>query len=228
MFKVQGSKVFGVTRDNRYTLHHHIITSSHHLIITSILLFSLTFGFAQGLQSPKDSPRFVYPTSVALSYGLGNNYNGFTTFPNQNLSVEIQQVIAYQFNNYFFTGMGAGLDFWIYNKKLSTFIPMFANITAKLMDKKTSPFVFANVGYAFKWHTTKKNDEDFFYGSKNGIHFQGGLGLNLKFSEKISLLFSAYYKMQQSAVQYRENEFLFPETKNQLFHFVGIKIGVLY
>jgi len=191
-------------------------------------LFITPFGFAQGLQSPKDAPRFVYPSSVALSYGLGKNFNGFNTFPNQILSVEIQQIIAYQFNNYFFTGMGTGLDFWIYNKKVSTFIPIFANITAKLIDKKTSPFVFANIGYAFKWYTTKKNEEDFFYGSKKGIHFQAGLGVNLKFSDKVSLLFSAYYKMQQSAVQYREAEFLFPETSNQLFHFVGIKIGVLY
>jgi len=184
--------------------------------------------FAQGMQRPQDAPHFVYPTSFSLSYGLGNNFTGFDTVANRNISFEIQQVIAYQFNNYFFTGVGAGLDFWFYDKKISTFIPIFANATVKIMDKKSSPFIFANIGYAFKWQVEKKREENFFWGSKAGIHFQSGLGMNIKFSEKLSFLFAAYYKMQQSAIQYREDDLLFPDTKNQLFHFLGIKLSLLY
>jgi hypothetical protein len=170
----------------------------------------------------------VYQSSLSIAYGLGKINTGYDTVPNHNLSFEIQQVIAYQFNNYFFTGVGAGLDFWFCDKKVSTFIPIFANATLKFMDKKTAPFAYVNLGYAFKWQAEKKVEENVFYGTKAGIYFQSGIGLNLKFSEKISLLFSAYYKMQQSTVQYRESELLLAETKNQLFHFVGVKIGVLY
>ena len=198
----------------------------------ALLVLCFHFGifacFAQNIMSPKDAPRFVYPTSLSLAYGVGNIYTGFDTLPNGNISCEIQQILAYQFNNYFFTGIGAGLDFWFYDKKVSTFIPIFANATVKLMDKKTSPYIFANIGYAFKWQVEKRSDENVFYGTKHGIHFQMGLGVNVKFSEKLSLLFSAYYKMQQSAVQYRESDLLLAETKNQLFHFIGIKIGLLY
>jgi hypothetical protein len=180
------------------------------------------------MKPPQDAPHFVYPTSLSLSYGMGKNFTGFETLPNGNISFEIQQVLAYQFNNAFFAGMGAGLDFWFYDKKISTFIPIFANATIKILDKKTSPFIFTNIGYAFKWQVEKKLEENVFYGTKAGIHFQAGAGVNLKFSEKLSLLFAAYYKMQQSAIQYRESDLLLAETNNQLFHFIGIKISILY
>jgi len=191
-------------------------------------LFSVLSCFGQAKRAPEDAPHFVYQSSFSIAYGFGKINTGFDTVPNNNISFEIQQTIAYQFNNYFFTGVGAGLDFWFSEKKFSMFIPIFANATVKFMDKKTAPFLFANLGYAFKWQIEKKVEENIFFGNKAGLYFQSGLGLNIKFSEKISLLFSAYYKMQQSTVQYRESELLLAETKNQLFHFVGVKIGVLY
>jgi len=198
----------------------------------TFFLLCFNFGtlacFAQGIMAPKDAPRFVYPTSLSLAYGMGNIYTGFDTQPNGNLSFEIQQILAYQFNRFFFTGIGAGLDFWFYNKKVSTFIPIFANATVKFMNRKTSPFIFTNFGYGFKWQMEKKSEDLVFYGTRAGIHFQTGIGLNLKLSEKLSILFSVYYKMQQSAAQFRESDLLFPETNNQLFHFIGIKIGLLY
>jgi len=194
----------------------------------ALYLFSIQLCLAQTKKTPKDAPRFVYQSSLSTAYGLGKINTGYDTVSNSNLAFEIQQVIAYQFNNFFFTGVGAGLDFWFSDKKVSTFIPIFANATVKFMDKKTAPFLFANLGYAFKWQVEKKNEDNVFYGNKAGIFLQGGVGLNLKFSEKISFLLSAYYKMQQSTVQYRENELLLAETKNQLFHFIGVKIAVLY
>jgi len=197
-------------------------------IIVFFLLFSVTSVFAQGKKAPIDQPHFVYQSSLSLAYGMGKISTGHEKVANSNLAFEIQQVIAYQFNNYFFTGLGAGLDFWFCDKKTSPFIPIYANATVKFMDKKTAPFLFANLGYAFKWQVVKKVEENIFYGTKAGIHFQTGVGLNLKFSEKISLLLSAYYKMQQSAVQFRESDLLLAETKNQLFHFIGVKIAVLY
>ena len=177
---------------------------------------------------PKNPARFVYQSSLSLAYGVGNNFIEKDTVPNNNFSFEIQQLLAYQFNPYFFTGLGAGLDFWFYDKKVSAFIPIFANATLRFTDKKMSPFLFANLGYAFKWLVEKKVEENVFYGSKAGIYFQTGLGLNITFSEKLSLLFSAYYKLQQSAIQFRESELLLSQTPNQLFHFVGIRIGLLY
>jgi hypothetical protein len=193
-----------------------------------LFFLSISFCSAQALQTSKDAPRFVYPTSLSMAFGVSNIFNGIETIANRNISCEIQQIIAYQFIPYFFTGIGAGLDFWIYEKKLSTFIPIVANATVKFMDKKTSPFIFANIGYAFKWQAEKAIEEDIFYGTKAGIHFQTGLGVNIKFSEKTSLLFSAYYKMQQTANKYRESDFVLAETDPQLFHFLGIKISILF
>jgi len=191
------------------------------------LMFFLHPCFSQQKGTPQDAPHFVYQSSFSFGYGLGKHYVKQDTLPNSSFTLEIQQVIAYQFNNFMFTGVGTGLDFWITNRKLSTFIPIFANATIKFVDRKSAPFIFANLGYAFKWQIEKKLEENIFYGTKAGIFFQTGLGINIKFSERLSLLFSAYYKMQQSAIQYRE-DLLLAETKNQLFHFLGVKIGLLY
>jgi len=197
-------------------------------LLSAFCLLLSSSVFAQAKKAPENSPHFVYQTSFSLGYGVGKNYYGSDTVSNNNISFEIQQLIAYQFNNYFFTGVGAGLDFWFYEKKVSTFIPIFANATVKFLDKKTAPFLFVNLGYAFKWQSEKKLEENVFFGTKAGLYFQSGLGVNLKFSDKVSLLLSAYYKMQQSAIQYRESELLLAQTKNQLFHFIGVRISVLY
>jgi hypothetical protein len=190
----------------------------------------LQISFAQVKINQEDAPRFVYQTSVSSSYGVGKLFAQMDTFPNSNFSLEIHQVIAYQFYKYFFTGIGVGLDFWFCDKKTSTFIPFYANVTVKFINKKMAPFLFVNIGYSFKWQVQKKLEDNLFYGTKAGLFFQTGVGLNIKFSEKLSLLFSPYYKVQQSAIQYREegSELLLAETKTQFFHFVGLRIGLLY
>jgi len=207
-----------------------ILTFLRSYVLTLFLLSPFSFLPCSGQvkRSPKESPRFVYQSSLSLAYGVGNISTDAKMSPNNNLSFEIEQIVAYQFNNYIFTGLGTGLDFWFCEKKTSPFIPIFANATVKFIDKKTAPFLFVNLGYAFKWQTENKVEETLFYGTKAGICFKTGIGLNLKFSEKISFLLSAYYKMQQSAVQFRESDILLVETKNQLFHFIGVKISVLY
>jgi len=198
-----------------------------------LLLFAFCFqltGIAQQQFKVEDAPRFVYQTSISSVYGVGKLYANTDTFPNANFSLEIQQVIAYQFNRYFFTGIGVGLDFWFYDKKTSAFIPFYANATVKFMSHKLAPFLFVNAGYAFKWQAQKKLEDNIFYGTKAGLFFQTGVGFNIKFSEQLSLLLSPYYKLQQSAIQFREagGELLLAETKNQLFHFLGVRIALLY
>jgi len=191
-------------------------------------------SFAQGNKPHENPAKFVYQSSVSFAFGVGKIYDGIDSVANKGYSFEIQQLIAYQFNPYFYTGVGAGLDFWFYGEndqtKVSVFVPIFANITAKFIDKKMAPFVYANIGYAFKWQVEKRSDESVFYGTKSGVYFQAGFGLNLKISEKLSILFSPYYRLQQSANQYRENDgdLVAIPTGNQLFHFVGVKIGLLY
>jgi len=195
------------------------------LLSTFCLLHS---SFAQENRPQENASRFVYQSSISLAYGVGNIFADQSTFANESFSFEIQQLLAYQFNHYFYAGAGAGLDFWFYEEKNSVFIPIFANVTVKFMNRKMAPFLFANIGYAFKWQVEKNLEEKIFYGTKSGLYFQAGLGFNIKFSEKLSLLLSPYYRLQQSANQYKESELLLATTANQLFHFVGVKIGLLY
>jgi len=184
----------------------------------------------ESLQQLRNVKRFVYQTSASLAYGVGENFGGNdAVFPNTNFSIEIQQLIAYQFNHYVYAGAGAGADLWLTNDyKMSVFIPIFANLTVKFIEKKLVPFVYANIGYGFKWQMEKKVDDDLFYGTKAGLYFQAGAGFNMKFSDRFSLLLSPYYKLQMSAIKYRESELILAETGTQFFHFVGIKLGFLY
>jgi len=210
---------------------HRLPHTAYHIPHTAHLLFCFLLSFScfgQSVQSPKDAPHFVYQTSIGMGYGMGKIFVENDTFPNRNFTFEIQQVLAYQFTNYFFTGVGAGLDFWFYDTQTSTFIPIFANATVKLMNNKTAPFAFVNFGYAFKWQTEQRLEDVLFYGTKAGIYLQSGIGLNLKFSDKLSLLMTAYYKMQNSAVKIRESELILKEIDKIYFHFVGIKIGLLF
>ena len=197
------------------------------------LLFIAPTCFAQereSLQQLRNVKRFVYQTSASLAYGVGENFGERdAVVPNSNFSIEIQQLVAYQFNHYVYAGVGAGADLWLTNDyKMSVFIPIFANATVKFMEKKMAPFGYANIGYGFKWQMGKKVDDYLFYGTKAGLYFQVGAGFNIKFSDRFVLLLSPYYKLQMSTISYRESELILATTPTQLFHFVGIRIGFLY
>jgi len=204
------------------------------IIFLSISFCSiLLLGMAQP-RGTKQSSKFVYQSSLSFTSGLGNFYFEERNLPNRIPVVGIQQILAYQFNDYIFTGIGTGLDIWSH----TAFIPLFANISVNFTDKKIVPHWYANVGYSFKWYMSPEPEAmtRVINGATPGLYGESGFGINVKISDKIALLVLANYKMQNSQLKYSVaipgqvdfSQYSTNRSKNVFYHFVGLKVAVLY
>lgn len=204
------------------------------IIFLSISFCSiLLWGIAQP-RGTKQSSKFVYQSSLSFASGLGNFYFEERNLPNRIPVVGIQQILAYQFNDYIFTGIGTGLDIW----KHTAFIPLFANISVNFTDKKIVPHWYANVGYSFKWYMSPEPEPitRVIHGATPGLYGESGFGINVKISDKLSLLVLANYKIQNSQLKYSVaipgqvdfSQYSTNRSKSIFYHFVGLKVAVLY
>lgn len=207
-------------------------------------LFSLLFvaamfcqiGFAQPVQRNAKRSHFVYSTSIALLGGVGELKFENRHLPNnKNFVAGVQQLIAYQFNPYVTLGIGAGVDVW----RRTAFIPLFGHITVNfLADTKIVPQWYANAGYAFKWYVTAQPEKMTKVVQANvpGVQAESGLGIKINIKEKLAITLHAHYKLQCSDIKYTvlelneedHSSITTNRSKNMLYHFVGLKVGLLY
>lgn len=206
--------------------------------IIGIMLLAMTTQ-AQRAQVQQER-KFVYMTSIGYANGLGkidlsDNAGGvLKTVYNKNPNFQVNQLLAYQFNNYFYMGLGAGLDFW----KYTAFVPIYLNLSVNMIDRKIAPMAYVNLGYSFKWYLQSKPETmtRVVHGTSSGPMGEGGLGIRLKFNNKVSLVIAGCYKAQYSDIRYTipvdgEQDFSAYSTnavQKVLYHFAGIRVGVLY
>lgn len=205
--------------------------------IIILLCLSCFFGsFAQErnkFKNPKES-KFVFMTTLGVAGGAGNIQIPDRDIPNRLFAVQVNQLLAYQFNPYFFMGVNLGIDFWRY----TAFIPLTLNLSVNFTKTKIKPHWYANMGYSFKWYMNQKPEltTRVIQGATAGPVVETGLGVNIKVSDKVSLLILATYKMQHSSIKYSilspdepdNSEYFTNETKNHHYHFGGVKFGILY
>jgi hypothetical protein len=86
--------------------------------------------------TPLKTKRVYFRTNI----GMLSNTNGNGT--SMNISA------LYQFNSYFSAGIGMGIDNYYFNVQHNIF-PVFTEIKAYAMDKKSTPFVSLKTGYSF-------------------------------------------------------------------------------
>ena len=205
-------------------------------IIGIIILFcaGINNSYAQRAMIKNES-RFVYMTSVGILSGVGNLEFGGRNLPNnKNYIIDLHQLIAYQFNPYVTTGIGAGIDVW----KRTAFIPIYAHVDVDFTDKPVSPHFFANIGYAFKWYVSSQPEKvtKVIHGGVTGIQAESGIGVKIKMKERLEFLLMAHYKLQQSDIKYsvvdpdgiNYSSITTNRAQKMFYHFVGIKVGVLY
>lgn len=206
-------------------------------IIILVLCFACCFNtFAQEkgkYRDPKDS-KFVFMTTIGYAGGAGRIKIPNRELPNKLFAIQVNELLAYQFNQNFFMGVNLGFDFWRY----TAFVPIGLNLSVNMTRTKIAPHWFLNAGYSFKWYINQKPElvTKVIQGAKPGPYIESGLGINIKISDKVALLILATYKMQYSSIKYSveepdqpdNSEYFTNREQNYFYHFGGVKIGILY
>jgi len=201
--------------------------------LSGLILCSVVWGVC-AQQPRKQEAKFVYMSSLGFNSGVGSIRIPDKTVPVRNAEFLLQQLLAYQFNNYVFTGVGAGINIW----KRTAFIPIYAALHVNFIDRKVSPHWYLNAGYSFKWYMNNKPEAltRIIHGNASGIYGESGLGVKIKVSDKFSVLTVVNYVLQQSTIRYSVVEPNEPDfsayatnrSQTALYHFVGFRVGFLY
>mgnify|MGYP003325970269 CR=1 FL=1 len=221
------------------------------LFLAIILFASITDVQAQRNRIPQES-KFVFMTSLAYATGAGDiqlaNFDCheallpptldasqvLKTVRNKNFNVNVEQLIGYQFNNYFYMGVGTGIDFWQH----TAFVPLYLNLSVNMMQTRVAPTAFLNLGWGFKWYISSRPEvaTRVIHGTNQGPMGEAGLGLRIQLSDKGSLLIAGTYKLQYSKIRYSivrdgEDDFsanLTNSIQPAFYHFGGVKVGIIY
>lgn len=186
--------------------------------------------------------RFTFMTSVGYANGVGHidlkGTDGISTIKSVNNNIpnfQIHQLLAYQFDNFFTMGIESGFDIW----RRTAFIPIYLNLSVNMTNAtKVAPMTFLNLGWGFKWYgqTQPESTDKVVHGTNWGPSGEFGLGMRLRFTDKLSLVIAGVYKMQYSKIGYSipeegEPDYsdLYPNKyQNAFYHFAGVKIGIAY
>ena len=116
-----------------------------------------------------------------------------------NTTVGIHTVNGYHFNPRLGVGLGVGLDRY----GLVSALPIYASVRGVLLERKVSPYYFANLGASPAWgHQT--NDFVTDLETRGGWMMQLGLGYQVNLTRS-ALLFHLGLKSQQTQINYQQN-----------------------
>ncbi|MBR6130742.1 MAG: hypothetical protein IKQ20_02660 [Bacteroidales bacterium] len=220
-------------------------------LLTGLLLASAPAAQAQRNKIQQQS-KFIFMSSLSYAGGVGDirlasydchdlilppkleDEDLLKTVRNKNFNIQVHQLFAYQFNNFFYMGIGTGIDFW----NRTAFVPLYLNFSVNMMQTKVAPMAFINLGWGFKWYISSRPDivNRVIHGSNWGPMGEGGLGIRIQLTDKVGLMLAGTYKVQYSKIRYTipvENETDYSadfanSIQPAIYHFAGFKVGVIY
>lgn len=221
------------------------------LLLTGLLLASAPAAQAQRNKIQQQS-KFIFMSSLSYAGGVGDirlasydchdlilppkleDEDLLKTVRNKNFNIQVHQLFAYQFNNFFYMGIGTGIDFW----NRTAFVPLYLNFSVNMMQTKVAPMAFINLGWGFKWYISSRPDivNRVIHRSNWGPMGEGGLGIRIQLTDKVGLMLAGTYKVQYSKIRYTipvENETDYSadfanSIQPAIYHFAGFKVGVIY
>ncbi|MCU0353842.1 MAG: hypothetical protein MUD08_08920 [Cytophagales bacterium] len=102
-------------------------------------------------------------------------------------------VNGYKFNQWFYTGLGAGVDLYA----SQTFIPVFASARGDFTRRGILiPYYYIDGGWGFNGTTNLPGKRQ-----RGGAHFAAGLGMKVLFNGNAGFLLSVGYYLQQTAIE---------------------------
>ncbi len=211
-----------------------------HLFLILGILLMLSTAQAQRSKGHQVS-RFTFMTSAGYANGVGtihlkDSTGSLVQSVNNNIpNFQIHQLIAYQFDNIFTMGIETGFDIW----RRTAFIPIYLNLSVNMTNAtRVAPMTFLNLGWGFKWYgqTQPEATDKVVHGTSWGPSGEFGLGMRVRFTDKLSLVIAGVYKMQYSKTGFSivkpgevDYSDLYPNTyQNTFYHFAGVKIGIAY
>lgn len=221
------------------------------ILLLTGLLFATVPAQAQRNKIQQQS-KFIFMSSLSYAGGVGDirlaNYDChdlilppklededlLKTVRNKNFNIQVHQLFAYQFNNFFYMGIGTGIDFW----NRTAFVPLYLNFSVNMMQTKVAPMAFVNLGWGFKWYISSRPDivNRVIHGSNWGPMGEGGIGIRIQLTDKLALALAGTYKVQYSKIRYTipvENETDYSadfanSIQPAIYHFAGFKVGFIY
>lgn len=131
--------------------------------------------------------------------------------------------------NYWFAGIGAGIDHY----HLRT-IPVFLDVRTNIIKKDKSPFIYADAGISFPWEKGNNNNLWLKNEYNNGRFFDVGIGYTTPLSKVGAFVFSIGYsekKLTEERYNYfyimpAENVYDLNKTEyNYCFRRISVKAG---
>lgn len=162
-----------------------------------------------------------YPTSLdnKLS-GRSKGYRGFVDLgftPGvgdlATNRLEFSTSHGYQFNPYFYLGLGAGLHYY-YEGGDAFVIPVFVNPRVNFIDGNITPFVDLKLGYSFV--------------DAEGFYFNPNIGVSFKVQEKNAINVSIGYTMQKAKYDYYYYDYYYSYYNSGSVDINGISLKVGY
>jgi hypothetical protein len=221
------------------------------LLLTGLLLASVPAAQAQRNKIQQKS-KFIFMSSLSYAGGVGDirlasydchdlilppeleDEDLLKTVRNKNFNIQVHQLFAYQFNNFFYMGIGTGIDFW----NRTAFVPLYLNFSVNMMQTKVAPMAFINLGWGFKWYISSRPDivNRVIHGSNWGPMGEGGIGIRIQLTDKLALALAGTYKVQYSKIRYtipEENGTDYSadfanSIQPAIYHFAGFKLGFIY
>lgn len=132
----------------------------------------------------------------------------------------LQYTADVQVSTRVYYGIGGGIEKF----DDETFFPLYASFKGLLKKKDSTPYLTAQMGYAFASNTNYYSYAGYRY--RGGILFSPGFGYKLSVKDKYSVLFSVNYKHQFARVQYKTfDSRTFQDEIN--YDFISFRIGLL-
>jgi hypothetical protein len=184
-------------------------------------LFLCTPVFAQDEddeEEDKDKNSLNLHHTAEVGFSLGGQLS------NDNFVYETGRLFQYTADVQVSTRVYYGLGIGVEKFDTETFVPLTASFKGLLKKKDSTPYLTAQLGYAF---ASNSNTNDYAgYSYRGGLLFSPGIGYKLSVKDKYSILFSVNYKHQFAMLKYETfYKQMFRDNLN--FDLLSFRVGIL-
>ena len=125
----------------------------------------------------------------------------YYTQSGDDVGLSIHTINGYQIWPYLFIGAGVGADRMLTYRQ--TFIPLYLRVSSELLKKRVTPYLFADMGYAFMVADDVSYTGGYkYYHRGGGLYVTAGGGLRVYTRSRASIMIGAGYKRTYSEVKY--------------------------